>query len=120
MSQGGQEDRLAKVHAAARVRSPPPQVGGGTYVFVALPEPPHEQGLREALRQRGGVCLRGHGSFDGEAPGPCLRISKQFLRNCLEIAGDFSSVGFCRQEVADRLPFVPSSALLWTPSETRF
>ena len=42
MSQGGQEDRLAKVHAAARVRGPPPQVGGGTYVFVALPEPPHE------------------------------------------------------------------------------
>src|SRR5918992_4041587 len=80
MGQGGQEGRLAKVHAAARVRGPPPQVGGGTYVFVALPESPHEQGLREALRQRGGVRLRGHGPFDGEAPGPCLRISKQFRK----------------------------------------
>src|SRR5215210_3591449 len=33
-----------------------------------------------------------------------------------KIAGGFSSVCFCRQEAADRLPFVPS----WTLSEARF
>ena len=30
-------------------------------------------------RQRGGVRVCGHGPFDGEAPSPWLRISKQFL-----------------------------------------
>src|SRR5215211_8118379 len=33
-----------------------------------------------------------------------------------KIAGGFSSVGFCRQEAADGLSFVPS----WTPSGIRF
>ena len=33
-----------------------------------------EQGLREALRQRGGVRLRGYDPFDGEAVGPWLRF----------------------------------------------
>src|SRR5918994_290974 len=80
MGQGGQEGRLARVHASARVRDLTPQVGGGTYVFVAFAEPSHEQGLREALRQRGGVRLRGYDPCDGEAPGPCLRISKQFRK----------------------------------------
>jgi hypothetical protein len=32
------------------------------------------------LRQRGGVRLRCHDTFDGEASGPCLRISKQFRK----------------------------------------
>ena len=58
----------------------PRQVGGGAHLLVALSEQEDEQGLREALRERGGVRLRGHDPFDGEAPGPCLRISKQFRK----------------------------------------
>src|SRR5215213_6490889 len=79
MGQGGQKDRLARAYAAARVGGSTPQVGGREDLFLALSEQEDEQRLREALRQRGGVRLRGHDPFDGEAPEPCLRISKQFL-----------------------------------------
>ena len=47
---------------------------------MVRPEQEDEQRLRAALRQRGGVCLRGHDPFDGEAPGPCSSISKQFRK----------------------------------------
>jgi hypothetical protein len=30
------------------------------------------------VRERGSFRIRGHDSSDGEASGPCLRISKQF------------------------------------------
>jgi transposase len=48
--------------------------------FSWLSEQEDEQGLREALRQCRSVRLRSHDSADGEAPGPCLRISRQFLQ----------------------------------------
>src|SRR5215204_6177218 len=84
MGQGGQEDRLAEADAAARVRAPTEEVGGGEDLLLALSEQEDEQGLREAVRQRGGVRVRRDDKAYGEAPGPCLRISKQFLRDCLK------------------------------------
>jgi transposase len=81
VGQGGPKDRLAKADAAARVRGFAEEVGGGEDLLVAGPEPSDEQGLREAVRQRGGVRLRGHDSSHGEEEvGTCLRISKQFQK----------------------------------------
>src|SRR5829696_187812 len=80
MGQGGQEDRLAEADAAARVRAPTEEVGGGEDLLLALSEQEDEQGLREAVRQRGGVRVRRDDKAYGEAPGPCLRISKQFRK----------------------------------------
>src|SRR5215217_5354333 len=77
MGQGGQEDRLAEADAASAV-------GGGAHLLLVRAEQEDEQGLREALRERGGVRLRGNDTAHGEAIGTWLRISKQFLRNCLE------------------------------------
>jgi hypothetical protein len=72
-------DRLAGVHATARVRGFASQVGGGKDLFVAWSKQEDEQGLREAVRQRGGFRLRGDDPADGEEVGSCLRLSKQFL-----------------------------------------
>ena len=79
MGQGGQEGELAEAHAAARVGGFASSMGGGADLFVVGPEQEEEQGLREAVRQRGSVRLHGHDSADGEEVGPWLRISKQFL-----------------------------------------
>src|SRR5215211_549913 len=79
VGQGGQADRLEKAHAAARLCGPTSQVGGGEDVFVALSEQADEQGLREVVRERGGLRLRGDDPVNGEAVSPFLRISKQFL-----------------------------------------
>jgi transposase len=80
VGQGGPRDRLAKADAAARVRGFAEEVGGGDDLLVALSEQEDEQGLREAVRQRGSVRLRGHDSPHGEEVGPYLRISKQFRK----------------------------------------
>src|SRR5215212_8461501 len=79
MGQGGQEDRLAKADAAAGVRGSASAVGGGAHLLLALSEQEAEQGLREAVCERGGVHLRRDDPFDGEEAGSWLRISKQFL-----------------------------------------
>ncbi len=39
---------------------------------MVRPEPEDEQGLREALRKRGSVRVRGHDPADGEAVGSWL------------------------------------------------
>jgi hypothetical protein len=81
VGQGGQEEGgLARADAAASLCGSTPQVGGGANLPLARPEQEDEQGLREALCERRSVHLRGHDPFDGEAPGPCLRISKQFQK----------------------------------------
>src|SRR5215216_4549721 len=85
MGQGGQEDRLAEADAAAGVRGSASAVGGRAHLLLVRAEQEDEQGLREALRQRGSFRLRGNDTAHGEAIGTWLRISKQFLRNCLEI-----------------------------------
>ena len=80
MGQGGQEGRLAKADAAARVGGFAEEVGGGADLLLAGPEQEDEQGLRALVRERGSVRLRhGHDSTDGEASGSCLRIIRQFL-----------------------------------------
>ena len=55
---------------------------------MAISEQTDEQGLREAVRQCGGVRLRGHDPFDGKEVSPCLSFSKQFLHalQCIEVA----------------------------------
>jgi transposase len=49
VGQGGQEVRLARADAAARLCGSTPQVGGGANLLLARPEQEDEQGLREAL-----------------------------------------------------------------------
>jgi hypothetical protein len=49
VGQGGQEGRLAKADAAARLCGSTPQVGGGANLLLARPKQDDEQGLREAL-----------------------------------------------------------------------
>jgi hypothetical protein len=70
----GLEGRLAKAHAAARVRGLTPQLGGRADLLLVGTEQEDEQRLRAAVRQRGGLRLRGHDSADGEEVGSCLRI----------------------------------------------
>src|SRR4028119_1633047 len=69
-------------------------MGGGEDFLVVGPEPQDEQGLREAVRQRGSVRLRGHDPPDGEEAGSWRRICEQFgkgySRNCAW--GGFSEV----------------------------
>jgi hypothetical protein len=82
VGQGGYEGRLAKAHATARVGGFASQVGGGAYLLVALSElrrmsKDYTRGFVLA-RKRSYIC--GHDPFDGEAPSPWLRISKQFQK----------------------------------------
>ena len=49
-------------------------------LLMALSEQEDEQGLREAMRQRGSVRLRSDGTADGGAVSPCVRISEPFLQ----------------------------------------
>jgi hypothetical protein len=79
VGQGGRDDRLAEADAAARVSGVAQEVGGGAYLLLAGPKPTNEQGLQKAVRERGGVRLRGDDTADGEAVGPCLKLSRQFL-----------------------------------------
>src|SRR5215211_1963405 len=95
MGQGGQEDRLAEADAAAGVRGSASAMGGGAHLLLVGAEQEDEQGLREAVRKRGGVHLRRDDPFDGKAPSPWLRISKQFLRNCLENLNRLHSTAGC-------------------------
>jgi hypothetical protein len=60
------------------VRGPAEEVGGGKDLLMAGAEQEDEQGLREALRERGGVRLRRNDTAHGKEAGPYLRISKQF------------------------------------------
>src|SRR5215211_4937810 len=81
MGQGGQEeDRLAEADAAAGVRGSASAMGGGAHLLLVGAEQEDEQRLREAVRKRGGVHLRRDDPFDGKAPSPWLRISKQFQK----------------------------------------
>src|SRR5215212_9793278 len=80
MGQGQEEDRLAEADAAAGVRGSASAMGGGAHLLLAGAEQEDEQGLREAVRKRGGVHLRRDDPFDGKAPSPWLRISKQFQK----------------------------------------
>jgi putative transposase len=55
------------------------EVGGGAHLRVDLPQPEDGQRLREVVRHRGGLRLRGDDPADGEEVGPCLRVSRQSL-----------------------------------------
>src|SRR5215208_8291341 len=84
MGQGGQEeDRLAEADAAAGVRGSASASDGGAHLLLVGAEQEEEQGLREAVRKRGGVHLRRDDPFDGKAPSPWLRIFQTVSRDCL-------------------------------------
>ena len=70
------------------------EVGGGADLLVVGAEQEDEQRLREAVRQRGSVRLRGDDPFDGEASSPWLRIFKKFRRGSSRNSGrrEFSEV----------------------------
>src|SRR3982750_3338422 len=79
VGQRGRDDRLAETDAAQRLSGVAEKVGGRAHVLLALSEQEAEQGLREVVRKRGSVRLRRDDTADGEAVGPCLRLSRQFL-----------------------------------------
>ena len=57
----------------------PRRVGGGTLFCVDLAQPPDEQGLREAVRNRRSLRIRGDDASDGEAVGVLFEVFRQFL-----------------------------------------
>src|SRR4051795_8390629 len=90
VGQRGRDDRLAETDAAQRLSGVAEKVGGRAHVLLALSEQEDEQGLREVVRKRGSVRLRRDDTADGEAVGPCLRLSRQFLE---KLFGKASGVG---------------------------
>ncbi len=55
------------------------EVGCGAHLRVDVPQPEDGQRLREAMCHRGGLCLRGDDTADGEAVGSCVGVSRQSL-----------------------------------------
>src|SRR5215213_3995939 len=56
----------------------PRTLGDRADLFLALSEPPYEQGLRALGCHERGVRLRGDESLDGEAFGSIMRLFRQF------------------------------------------
>ena len=79
VSQGGQGGGLAKIEANERLPGLAEEVGGGAHLRLDLSQSQDEQGLREVMRNRRGVGLRGDESADGEAVSPCVGLSRQSL-----------------------------------------
>jgi hypothetical protein len=79
VGQGGNGPRLAEVDAAQRLPGPSAEVGGGADLRMDLPQPEDGEGLREVMRHRGGIRLRGDEPPHGEAFGPCVGVSRQSL-----------------------------------------
>ena len=85
MGQGaGQEARLAEAHAAQGFPGPASSVGGGTHLRLDLPQPEDGQRLREAVRNRRSLRLRGDDAADGKTFGPCVGVSRQSLETVLQ------------------------------------
>jgi hypothetical protein len=73
--------------ASARFHGPTEEMGGGEDVLLARPEPPHEQGLRAAAGELGGVRIHCDDAPDGEEVSPLVRLFRRFLtRLCPEDA----------------------------------
>src|SRR5215211_423780 len=64
------------------------------YLRVDLPQPEDGQRLREAMRHRGGFRLRGDDADYGEKVGPCVRVSRQSLRDRMKSLGCTGGVVF--------------------------
>src|SRR5829696_9615567 len=54
-------------------------MGGGAHLRMDLPQPEDGQRLREAVRHRRGLHLRGYDADHGEAVSQCLGLSRQSL-----------------------------------------
>jgi transposase len=79
MGKGRHRGGLAEVDAGEGFSGLAEKVGGGAYHCVDLPQQEDGQRLREIVRNRGGLCLRGDDAADGEAIGPCVGVSRQSL-----------------------------------------
>src|SRR5215203_613463 len=55
-------------------------MGGGAHLRMDLPQPEDGQRLREAVRHRRGLHLRGYDADHGEAVSQCLGLSRQSLQ----------------------------------------
>src|SRR5215207_9398921 len=55
-------------------------MGGGAHLRMDLPQPEDGQRLREAVRHRRGLHLRGYDADHGEAVSQCLGLSRQSLK----------------------------------------
>jgi hypothetical protein len=51
----------------------------GTHLRMDKPQPKDGEGLREIMRNRGGICLCGDGEAHGEEVGPRVGVSRQSL-----------------------------------------
>jgi hypothetical protein len=79
VGQGRHRGGLAEVDAAEGFSGLATQVGGGAHLRVDLPQPEDGEGLREVMRHRGGIRLRGDDAAHGEEVGPCVGLSRQSL-----------------------------------------
>src|SRR5215216_2997092 len=109
MGQGGREDRLAEVAPASRLRSLTPLLGGRKDLRVVVPQPSHEQGLREIVCHRRGVRLCSHDTLDGKAASPCLGIFKQSL----VLQPQLAEVGFAMMADAARGATMMQTTRAW-------
>src|SRR5918998_468887 len=79
VGQGRQGGGLANSDASEGLPGAAEEVGGGAHLRVDLPQPEDGQGLREVVRNRRGLRLRGDDPAYGEEVGPCVRVSRQSL-----------------------------------------
>jgi hypothetical protein len=73
VGQRGRSGRLAEIIATVRLPGATEEVGGGEDDRLDRPEQKDEQGLREALCERGSVRICCHESPHGEAVVPLMR-----------------------------------------------
>src|SRR5215218_10934900 len=107
MGQGGQGGGLAEIDAAERFPGAAEEMGCGAHLRVDLSQPEDEQGLREAVRNRGSVRLRCDDQADGKAIGPCVGVSRQSLEGvfcALRVDGDLGSSSHRRHVVKEGGP----------------
>ena len=70
---------MAEADATTRLHGIAEALGCGAHLLLAGPEQEDEQGLREVMRNKRSFRLCGDDTSDGEAIGPCIGFSKQFL-----------------------------------------
>ena len=79
MGQGGQGSELVEIDAATRLAGFATKMGGRDNVRLDLSQPSNGEGLREVVRHRRGIRLRGDDAAYAEAVGTCVGVSRQSL-----------------------------------------
>ena len=83
VGQGGKGGGLAEADATEGFPCPTAKVGGGAYLRMDKPQPEDGQRLREVVRHRRGLRLRGDDETDGEEVDPRIGVSKLPLEGVL-------------------------------------